>query len=197
MVLIICIIFRQVIRAIKTLLALADLNEETTDSSSVNRIIGQRIQCLSCESHIVMDFHTMVRSEGHFRPCDLIIHLGFQMCHAHRHDSMEIKILPPSEPASLAPVRPLNKGMCAKLMRPMGQAKTFRGMRNYGCRHCLASASTPITEADATSDAACTPVVTNPPEVKLRFSKGKRALKSDPATRLFTFDGMVSHVKEK
>lgn len=53
----------QVIRAIRMLLALENLDEETTDSLSVAQNVGQRVQCLSCESRLVMDFQTMVRAE--------------------------------------------------------------------------------------------------------------------------------------
>ncbi|KAF7984706.1 hypothetical protein HWV62_13010 [Athelia sp. TMB] len=173
----------QVIGAIKRLLTLANLDEETTDSFSVASTVASRIQCLSCESRLMMDFQTM-------------------MCHAHRHDEMEIALLPRADATnSLAPTHTFSRGVCAKLMLPTGQAKTFRGMRNYGCRHCSAVASTSITGADAISDpAGASAVAANPPKAnfsKPNTKKGKFLVKSDPGTRLFIFDGLVSHVKEK
>lgn len=119
------------------------------------------------------------------------------MCHAHRHDSMELQLLPPSEPAALTPAGNPTKGTCAKLMHPMAQAKAFRGMQNYGCRHCLAIFSISITEAGGASDVVGASIATKPPPNKPNVRKGKIAMKSDPATRLFTFNGLVSHVKEK
>lgn len=112
---------------------------------------------------------------------------------------MELQLLALSETAVLAPVQTTTKGTCAKLMlmRPMGQAKAFRGMLNFGCRHCLTTASKPITEAGGTSDATDTSIVTKPMQKKPNIRSGKMTMKSDPATRLFTFNGLVSHVKEK
>ena len=124
------------------------------------------------------------------------------MCHAHRHDGMAITLLPPADATNtLAPTHPFTKGLCAKLMLPMGQAKAFRAMRNYGCRHCSAAASTSITGVSAASDAAsASATAADLPKINLskpNTRKGKFAVKSDPATRLFIFDGLVSHVKEK
>lgn len=49
------------------LLMQANLDEETTDSLIIAQNIGQRVQCVSCESRLVMDFQTMVHAESYFR----------------------------------------------------------------------------------------------------------------------------------
>lgn len=67
MALIISMDVHQVIRVIRMLLILANLDEETSDSLSIAQNVGQRVQCLSCESRLVMDFQTMVHTESYSR----------------------------------------------------------------------------------------------------------------------------------
>lgn len=93
---------------------------------------------------------------------------------------MQIKILSEEEYSAWS-TRPPITGMCAKLLRPHAEAKTLRGMQNYGCRHCVAT-NTRTGPGTTEGDTATKPAKSN-------FRKSSR--------RLFIFNGLVSHVKEK
>lgn len=112
--------------AVANLLTLVGITDEVADTCDTVKLLGARIRCLSCEhAFIVMDFPTFIG-------------------HSHRHDNMQMAILPKGE----GPEHAFEAGLSAKLMDMSPKAQKMRSEANYRCRHCV-----PIVEsADAGTD---------------------------------------------
>ncbi|KAG9313400.1 hypothetical protein JVU11DRAFT_5718 [Chiua virens] len=83
-------------RLIRTLLDLTGLAEEDPCTVSELQAKGSTIRCTTCTGWVVMDVETAV---GPYR--DYKFHLSdrvSQIGHAHRHESMQIQLLPISSP---------------------------------------------------------------------------------------------------
>ncbi|KIM86769.1 hypothetical protein PILCRDRAFT_315239 [Piloderma croceum F 1598] len=100
--------------------------------------------------------------------------------HAQRHQNMQLSLVSAEEAGSFS-MRHSEFGTCSKMLGPKLQAKKLRDLQNYGCRHCQHVAT------GGTSNA------TTGTEV-WRFSKRSPATN---VTRLFNFNGLRSHLKEK
>ncbi|KAG1760577.1 hypothetical protein EDD22DRAFT_900451 [Suillus occidentalis] len=106
--------------AIANLLTLVGITDSDDDAYRTVKMLGARIRCLSCEhAFIVMDFPTFIG-------------------HSHRHDNMQMAILPTGE----GPEHAFEAGLSAKLMDMSNKAQKMRSEANYRCRHCI-----PIVES--------------------------------------------------
>jgi hypothetical protein len=84
---------------------------------------------------------------------------------------MQISLVSPEEAGYLSKGC-VEFGTCSKLLGTKQQAKKFRGMQNYGCRHCVYAGA--VGKFDAIADT-----------------------EAQNARRLFNFNGLRSHVKAK
>lgn len=112
--------------AVANLLTLVGITDEHAEACGTVKMLGAHIRCLSCEhAFIVMDFPTLIG-------------------HSHRHDNMQMAILPEGE----GPEHAFEAGLSAKLMDMSSKSQKMRSEANYRCRHCV-----PIVEsADAGTD---------------------------------------------
>ncbi|KAG1871846.1 hypothetical protein DFJ58DRAFT_762568 [Suillus subalutaceus] len=101
--------------AIARLLTLVGITDEDANACNTVKMLGARIRCLSCEhAFIIMDFPTLIG-------------------HSHRHDNMQVAILPKGE----GPERAFEAGLSAKLMDMGFKSRKLRSEANYRCRHCV------------------------------------------------------------
>ena len=145
---------------------------------------------MTCKGWIVMDFETAVRLTARFYPFDS---LALQIGHAHRHESIEIKLLSTFAPGVVGFVkkdevksigtmnvhRPIpntrlafERGTCDLLLGLSYRARSLRERVNYGCKHCFSV----LEQMDAVIG------------FEKPGNKGARAMR---------FNGLRSHVKEK
>jgi hypothetical protein len=101
--------------AIARLLTLFGITDEDAEACDTVKRLGAYIRCLSCKhAFIVMDFPTLIG-------------------HSHRHDDMQMAILPKEE----GPEHTFEAGLSAKLMDMSSKSQKLRGEANYRCRHCV------------------------------------------------------------
>lgn len=111
---------------IARLLTLVGITDEDVNAYNTVKMLGAHIRCLSCEhAFIVMDFPTLIG-------------------HSHRHDNMQVAILPKGE----GPERAFEAGLSAKLMDMGSKPQKLRSEANFRCRHCVPAGES----ADASMD---------------------------------------------
>jgi len=86
---------------------------------------------------------------------------------------MQLSLVSAEEAGSFS-MRHSEFGTCAKLLGLKLHAKKLRDMQNYGCRHCHHAAAGGTSNATTSAEAPAT-----------------------NAPRLFTFNGLRSHLKGK
>lgn len=75
--------------------------------------------------------------------------------------------------ANIIMARPFDLGLAQRLLGPEYRAKTLRGVSNYGCRHCMQ------------------------PRGILKQIGPKATGKASSDPKIFAFNGLRSHMKEK
>jgi len=144
------------ISLIKAVLNPTGVSEEIPIAATVLNELGGTIRCMTCRGWIVMDIDTAIG-------------------HAHRHESMEVSLLPTSAPIGDAgntiPNARLGfeRGTSELLLGPSYRARNLCKKVNYGCKHCFTVVDGRIIE-----------------------QAGK-----DKVPRAMSFNGLRSHVKEK
>ncbi|KAH9051082.1 hypothetical protein EDB87DRAFT_1572314 [Lactarius vividus] len=92
--------------------------------------------------------------------------------HCRRHDKMEVALLSTAEAVAMTAGHQYDAGSFASYTARTDEASKMRQTKTFGCRHC--------------------------PHEILKPTKARRSQKSgDRGERRFTFDGLVSHAKEK
>lgn len=94
--------------------------------------LARRIRCLSCKSRVVMDFQNAIG-------------------HCHRHESMQILILP-----SGADTSAFEPGLSSRLLNKKALTREIVNEANYGCSHCVK-----IGEDDASGKGGVKPMTGN------------------------------------
>lgn len=94
--------------------------------------LARRIRCLSCKSGVVMDFQNAIG-------------------HCHRHESMQILLLPPGVDTST-----FEPGLASRLLDKKPLTRKIVNEANYGCSHCVK-----VGEDDATGKGGVRPMTGN------------------------------------
>lgn len=142
--------FPKAIAAISQVLALCGAKVDDAESFKTVAALGSRIMCTSCEAPIVMAFPNVVSVEINRSNRKFLIFV-FQIGHSQRHDSMQLSLLSESEASSILK-RPIEYGLCKRLLGPEYKAKALQGLQNYGCRHCDQVRSQPAAELPDVAD---------------------------------------------
>ena len=116
---------------------------------------------------------------------------------------MRIKLLSPAEGETLVK-RAVEYGLLAQLTESASSAKALRAKRVYGCRHCeqncVTSSSTEIAEAalSAAEHMPQSPTPVGTSQVVKEKARGSRPKAGqEKPSKMFNFDGLRSHAKEK
>lgn len=152
--------------AVARLLALIGITDEDAEACNTVKMLGAHIQCLSCKhAFIVMDFPTLIG-------------------HSHRHDDMQVAILPKGE----GPEHAFEAGLSAKLMDMGPKSQKLRSEVNYRCRHCIpAGADADGEEQVSTSEPVAKESQTMDQKSRQRNKKSK--------FRSMNFNALRSHLK--
>lgn len=167
--------------AVARLLTLVGITDEDTNACNTVKMLGARIRCLSCEhASIIMDFPTLIG-------------------HSHRHDNMQMVILPEGEGSEY----PFAAGLSARLMNMGSKPQKLRSEVNYRCRHCIpasksadagtdgegqVSAGESIAKESHTEDSQTEDSQTGNQNGRQRIRKNK--------LRSMNFNALRSHLKE-
>jgi len=108
------------------------------------------------------------------KSCDSPIVVDFQHLagHCHRHDEMQVELASTREVLAVLYKYPYDAGSVAKYTARTNKAKKMRQMKEFGCRHCQYRKPEPAIARPARNG-------------------------GDSSQKRFTFDGLVSHAKEK
>ncbi|KZT03856.1 uncharacterized protein LAESUDRAFT_728854 [Laetiporus sulphureus 93-53] len=152
----------QAIQLVNQLLAISGLSAEDPDTGYFFENSGFMFVCLSCPSHLFMDFNTAIR-------------------HCKRHEGVNFSM--EWHAVSIDSRHPFQSGTLAMVMGRKDTANDEMSQKVFCCRHCdLASRkeSTGEEHLQATQD------------------KGTAKInKQATHKRTVTFNGLVSHLKEK
>lgn len=129
-----------------------------------------------------------------------------QLRHCSRHDEMHIKLLSPSQVDEFIQ-HPVERGLFAQLTERSLSPQSLREKRIYGCRHCqqVRSSDIPTEAAGAPEAALSVPehVSRGPTPAESSSNVKEKTRGSQPKAgqgkplKMYTFDGLRSHVKEK
>ena len=119
---------------------------------------------------------------------------------------MHIELVPRGQTDALVEP-PIVLGAVSRLTEASHSAKELREKRMYGCRHCTQArtADTPVEDSEhpVSTLSATDHMPTNPSPAELSSSPQKKTRGSQTAAvgekrpRVFSFDGLRSHAKEK
>ncbi|THH11406.1 hypothetical protein EW146_g8053 [Bondarzewia mesenterica] len=179
-------------------LALAGINDEDPSARHNLIALGLCFLCKSCDPPIAMDCRRLAG-------------------HSKRHDAMQVYLITAAEADSMMKY-PYAHGSRKKLVGFSQQEKKTRSTKNFGCRHCL---QTPVRQQE---QVPIQELVPSPKKVAVqeqapqeqdplqeqvslqeqtlantshtpKRAAGTRTVAAKP--RLFIFDGLISHLKEK
>ncbi|THH05165.1 hypothetical protein EW146_g9975, partial [Bondarzewia mesenterica] len=180
-------------------LALAGINDEDPSARHNLIALGPYFLCKSCDPPIAMDCRRLAG-------------------HSKRHDAMQVYLITAAEADSMMKY-PYAHGSRKKLVGFSQQEKKTRSTKNFGCRHCL---QTPVRQQEQVPIQELVPSLEkvavqeqapsqeqdlSQEQVSLqeqtlantshtpRRAAGTRTVAAKP--RLFIFDGLISHLKEK
>ncbi|KIJ61543.1 hypothetical protein HYDPIDRAFT_159175 [Hydnomerulius pinastri MD-312] len=171
-------VFQKDVKAIALIdhiLSLLNLSDEDSRTSTELESLGGRIRCTSCTGWIVMDFASAIG-------------------HSHRHESMQIQLLPTADPPPLAAPQPgrnlaststthpelaFDHGLAERLLELSNRARKLRDVVNYGCKHCLVVDECNVVEG-----------------LQDEAVKGRKK-GSNPGARAMNMNALRSHAKAK
>ncbi|KAG2355419.1 hypothetical protein BDR07DRAFT_1426303 [Suillus spraguei] len=161
--------------AVARLLALVGTTDEDANAHDTVKMLGARIQCLSCNhAFIVMDFPTLIG-------------------HSHRHDNMQMAILPKGE----GPERAFEARLSAKIMNMGSKPRKLRSEMNYRCRHCVPASESVDAGMDREGRVSTRESITEDSHTESRTADQKRRQRNKKSKlRSMDFNALRSHLKE-
>ncbi|KAF9806262.1 hypothetical protein IEO21_08751 [Rhodonia placenta] len=175
----------KVIQAIEQILIRLGTTAEDPASLDAVKDVGTRLACVACPHSLRMDFNNAVR-------------------HCKRHDQPRFDLVD-EDLAEVADGDAIELGLVAEVMGKSKEAQKRRGLRIYGCRHCRAMQAMAAVVASASGEANSqqtdneqTDEQTGTAQTSTEATKTtKRKKNGVPEAKLFSFNGLRSHVKEK
>lgn len=175
----------KVIQAIEQILIRLGTTAEDPASLDAVKDVGTRLACVACPHSLRMDFNNAVR-------------------HCKRHDQPRFDLVD-EDLAEVADGDAIELGLVAEVMGKSKEAQKRCGLRIYGCRHCRAMQAMAAVVASASgesnseqTDNEQTDEQTGTAQTSTEATKTtKRRKNGVPEAKLFSFNGLRSHVKEK
>ncbi|KAG2118220.1 uncharacterized protein F5147DRAFT_260925 [Suillus discolor] len=159
--------------AVARLLTLVGITDEDTSACNTVKVLGARIRCLSCEhAFIIMDFPTLIG-------------------HSHRHDNMQMAILPEGE----GPEYPFEAGLSARLMNMGSKPQKLRSEPNYRCRHCIPASKSADAGIDGEGQVSTEESIAKESHTE-DSQTGNRQRNRKSKLRSMNFNALRSHLKE-
>ncbi|KAG2074869.1 hypothetical protein BDR04DRAFT_121024 [Suillus decipiens] len=161
--------------AVARLLTLVGITDEDANAHDTVKMLGARIQCLSCNhAFIIMDFPTLIG-------------------HSHRHDNMQMAILPKGE----GPECVFEAGLSAKIMNMGPKSQKLRSEMNYQCRHCVPASGSVDAGIDGEGRVSTGESIAEDSHTESRTADQKRRQRNKKSKlRSMDFNALRSHLKE-